>query len=500
MSADIGNHGPAAPGSHAGNRRWFALILLCVGQLMIVLDTTIVNVALPSIQSDLGFAPTSLSWVVNAYLLTFGGFLLLGGRAGDLFGSRPVFIFGLSLFTLASIACGAAWDDVTLVASRAVQGLGGAVVAATSLSSVLALFPEPGERARAMGVFAFVASGGGTIGVLAGGVLTDVLDWRWIFLVNVPIGVVAIALSPMLLPRGIRDRRQGIDILGALLITASVMFAVFGVVRAGTDGWNSATTVVALTGALLGLAAFAAVEHRAQAPLVPFAALRRRSLAGANVVAPLLAGGMFTLFFFAPLLMERSLAFSPLQVGVGFLPASLLMMALSLGLSARLVMRFGTKLPLVAGVGALILALLLFATAPSDADYAQALLPSLLLIGLGGGLAFSPLMLTATADAAPEHAGLAAGLINTTQMLGGALGLAVTAAVAASRTSALSAEQPPDARAFVEGLQSGALVAAGLVALAGLVAVAVLRQTPAPTPPSDGKTRRRGSARRAAGH
>ncbi len=455
------------------------LPVLLTGSFIVVLDFFIVSVALPAIATDLGAGDSALEWVVAGYGLTFAVFLIVAGRLGDELGRRRVFVAGLGLFTVASALCGLASSPELLVVARAVQGLGGAVVAATALSSVLTLFTEPGERAKAMGIFAFVASGGGTIGVLAGGVLTDALDWRWVFLVNLPIGLAAIALCPVLLPPGPRRRGQRVDVAGAVLVTGAVMLAVFGVVRAGEDGWGSTVTLLSVAGAAAGLAAFVAVERAVAAPLVPFAAQRRRSLAAANVIAPLLAGGLFTLFFFAPQLMQRSLEFDPMQVGLGFLPATLLLMALSLGLSARLVMRFGTKPPLVAGVCSVVAALVLFALAPADAGYARAVLPSMLLLGLGGGLAFSPLILTATADAAPEHAGLTAGLINTTQMLGGALGLAVTAAIAASGSDGRA-----DGRAFVDGLQSGALAGVAFAAVAALVAVVALRSTAPPPGPA----------------
>ena len=327
--------------------RWLALIVLCLGDLMIVLDTTIVNVALPSIREDLGFSETSLAWVVNAYLLTFGGFLLLGGRLGDLFGHRRMFMGGVTLFTLASITCGLATTQGVLVAARAVQGLGGAVVSAVALSLIMSLFTEPAERAKAMGVFGFVMAGGGSLGVLLGGILTDTLDWRWIFLVNVPIGIAVVVLSLRVVP-GARTAASAarLDVAGAVTVTSALMLAVYAIVNGNEVGWTSARTL-----GLLGLSAalfagFVALEARIASPLVPLRLFRLRNVATANVVGVLWAAAMFAWFFISALYLQLVLGYSPLQVGLAFLPANLIMGAFSIGLSAKLVLRFGIRAPL----------------------------------------------------------------------------------------------------------------------------------------------------------
>src|SRR5213596_3557654 len=327
--------------------RWLALIVLCLGDLMIVLDVTIVNVALPSIRKDLGFSQTSLAWVVNAYLLTYGGFLLLGGRLGDLFGHRRLFLTGISLFTLASAACGMAGSQEVLVAARAVQGLGGAVASAVGLSLMMTLFTEPADRAKAMGVFGFVASGGGSLGVLLGGVLTDLISWHWIFLVNVPIGVLVIVLSLRLLPGERGAAMSGrLDVAGAVTVTAALMLAVYAIVNGNQNGWRSGETLGLLGGAAVLFALFLRTELRAESPLMPLGMFRLRNLATANVVGILWAAAMFAWFFLSALYLQLVLGYSPLQVGLAFLPANLIMGTFSLGLSAKLVMKYGIRPPL----------------------------------------------------------------------------------------------------------------------------------------------------------
>ena len=328
-------------------KRWLALMVLCLGVLMIVLDSTIVNVALPSIAADLGFSETSLVWVVNAYMLTFGGFLLLGGRLGDLYGHRKLFLGGITLFTVASLACGMANSQVLLVCARAVQGFGGAVVSAVSLSLIMNLFTEPGERAKAMGVYGFVCAGGGSIGVLAGGLLTNLLSWHWIFLVNLPIGIAVYAMCIALLPNG-RGSAHGerLDVAGAATITVSLMLAVYAIVNGNEAGWLSLQTIGMLVAALALLLLFLRIEARVQHPLMPLGLFKLRNVAVANVVGVLWAAAMFAWFFISALYLQRVLGYRPMQVGLAFLPANLIMALFSLGLSARLVMRFGLRLPL----------------------------------------------------------------------------------------------------------------------------------------------------------
>jgi EmrB/QacA subfamily drug resistance transporter len=465
--------------------RWFALIVLCLGSLMIVLDSTIVNVALPSIKRDLGFTQTSLAWVVNGYLLTFGGFLLLGGRLGDLLGHRRLFLAGIALFTVASLACGSATTQGALIAARLVQGFGGAVVSAVALSLMVALFVEPAERAKAMGVFGFVASGGGSLGVLLGGVLTDVLNWHWIFLVNVPIGIGVAILAMRVLPAGSRALDgPRLDVAGAITVTAALMLAVYAIVNGNQAGWISAQTLGLLAGAAILLAGFVAWEARVRSPLVPLGLFRRRNLATANGVGVLWAGAMFAWFFLSALYLQLVLGYSPLQVGLAFLPANLIMGAFSLGLSAKLVMRFGIKIPLAAGLVLAAAGLVLFARAPVGGHFAVDVLPSMILLGFGAGIAFNPVLLAAMGDVEPSESGLASGIVNTSFMMGGALGLAVLASVAASRTSHLLASGQSQVSALDAGYHTAFLIGGGFAVLAATLG-AVLLRTSATSPAGD---------------
>jgi EmrB/QacA subfamily drug resistance transporter len=464
-------------------RRWLALIVLCSGTLMIVLDSTIVNVALPSIREDLGFSQTSLAWVVNAYLLTFGGFLLLGGRLGDLFGRRRLFLAGIALFTLASIGCGLAQTQAMLIGARAVQGLGGAVVSAVALSLIMAMFTEDGERAKAMGVFGFVAAGGGSIGVLLGGILTDTLNWHWIFLVNVPIGVLVYAFSLRLLPAA-RGQGAGVqlDVAGAVTVTAALMLAVYAIVNGNQAGWTSLQTVGLLLVAALLMGVFLVIEARVRSPLVPLSLFKLRNVSTANGVAVLWAAAMFAWFFLSAQYLQLVLGYTPLQVGLTFLPANLIMGVFSLGISAKLVMRYGIRRPLATGLLLAAGGLLLFARAPVDGNFLIDVLPSMILLGFGAGMAFNPLLLAAMSDVPPEESGLASGVVNTAFMMGGALGLAVLASLAASRTDTLKASGESALAALNGGFHAAFLVGA-VFALAGAVLGAVLiragRQAPA---------------------
>jgi EmrB/QacA subfamily drug resistance transporter len=457
--------------------RWLALIVLCMGDLMIVLDTTIVNVALPSIRGDLGFSETSLAWVVNAYLLTFGGFLLLGGRLGDLYGHRRLFLAGLTLFTVASLACGLSSSQEMLIAARAVQGLGGAVVAVVALSLVFTLFTEPAEVAKAMGIIGFVAAGGGSIGVLLGGVLTDALDWHWIFLVNLPVGFVVFALCLRLLPAGrgpaTDDRR--LDVAGAVTVTSALMLAVYAIVNGNDAGWTSLQTLGLLAGAALLLALFVAIEARSRSPLVPLGLLRLRNIATSNVVGVLWAAAMFAWFFLSALYLQLVLGYSPLEVGLAFLPGNLVMMAFSVGLSAKLVLRFGFRRPLATGLGVAAVGLLWLARAPVDGDFVVDVLPSMILLGTGAGIAFNPVLLAAMSDVEPSDAGLASGVVNTAFMMGGALGLAVLASLADSRTHSLLAGGESSLAALAGGYHVAFVVGAIFATAAAVIGAALLR-------------------------
>jgi len=475
-------HAASAPGDGYRDRRWLALLVLCLGDLMIVLDSTIVNVALPSVKADLGFSQTSLAWVVNAYLLTFGGFLLLGGRLGDLFGQRRLFLIGVTLFTLASLGCGLATTRGLLLSARAVQGLGGAVVSAVVLSLIMNLFTEPGERAKAMGVFGFVAAGGGSVGVLLGGVLTNSLNWHWIFLVNLPIGVAVYALSLRLLPAARGQTTTGrVDVAGAVTVTASLMLAVYAIVNGNDAGWATGRTIGLLSTAVVLLALFLGIEARVRSPLMPLGLFRLRNLATANVIAVLWAAAMFAWFFLSALYLQLVLGFSPLQVGLAFLPADLIMGAFSLGLSARIVTRFGIRAPLAAAMLLVASGLALFARAPVGGKYVSDVLPSMILLGLGAGIAFNPLLLAAMSDVEPNDSGLASGVVNTAFMMGGALGLAILASLAAARTDALRASGA-DALAALNGGYHVAFLAGALFAVVAAVLGAAFLRTPVAIP------------------
>jgi EmrB/QacA subfamily drug resistance transporter len=468
--------------------RWLALLVLCLGDLMIVLDVTIVGVALPSIREDLDFSETSLAWVINAYLLTFGGFLLLGGRLGDLFGHRRLFLLGITLFTAASLACGLSGSQGFLVGARAVQGLGAAVVSAVALSLMMTLFTEPAERAKAMGIFGFVASGGGSIGVLLGGILTDALNWHWIFLVNVPVGVLVCVLTLRLVPgsRGLAGSGR-LDVAGAITVTAALMLAVYAIVNGNQEGWASTQTLGVLGAAVVLLATFLGIEAGVRTPLMPLGLFRLRNVAVSNIVGVLWAAAMFAWFFLSALYLQLVLGYSPLQVGLAFLPGNLVMGALSVGLSAKLVMRFGIRLPLATGLLFAGLGLLLFARAPVDGNFAVDVLPSMILLGLGAGMAFNPVLLAAMSDVDQSEAGLASGVVNTSFMMGGALGLAVLASLAASRTDSLRASGDGSLAALTGGYHIAFLVGAAFAVAAAAIGAVFLRTRAFAGAPEEGQ-------------
>jgi EmrB/QacA subfamily drug resistance transporter len=465
----------------SSRKRWLALIVLCLGDLMIVLDTTIVNVALPSIREDLAFTETSLVWVVNAYMLTYGGFLLLGGRLGDLYGQRRLFLLGTTLFTLASLACGLAGSQGLLVVARAVQGLGGAVVSAIALSLIMNLFTEPVERAKAMGIYGFVMAGGGSVGALLGGLLTDALSWHWVFLVNIPIGVAVYALTVILL----RESRAPagaarLDVGGAVTVTASLLLAVYAVVNGNEAGWTSAQTLTLLGAAAGLLALFLALETWVRDPLMPLRLFRLRSVATANVVGILWSAAMFAWFFVSALYLQLVLGYSAMQVGLAFLPANLIMAAFSLGLSAKMVMRFGIRVPLAAGLALTAVGLALFALSPVDGSFALHVLPGMALLGIGCGMAMNPVLLAAMSDVPQSESGLASGVVNTAFMMGGALGLAVLASLAAARTDRLLALGADSLAALNGGYHIAFAIGAVFAAAAALLSAALLRAAPQP--------------------
>src|SRR5919201_5343040 len=459
-------------------RRWMALYVLCVGMLMIVLDVTVVNVALPSIQNDLGFSQSSLAWVVNAYLISFGGLLLLAGRFGDILGRKSVFMAGLTVFTLASLACGAAQSQEMLVAARFVQGVGGAMTSAVILGMIVTMFPEPREQAKAIGVYAFVASAGGSVGLLAGGVLTQTINWHWIFFVNIPIGIAtAVAGRRVIAHDEGLGLKQGADVPGAALITSSLMVGVYTIVKpAAEDGWGSTGALLFGALSLALLAAFIAREATARNPLVPLAIFRSRNLTGANLIQVLSVAGMFGVFFLGSLYLERVLGYDALEIGVAFLPVTIVMGTLSVRYSQPLVMRFGPRGTVLPGMALIAAALVLFTQAPVDGDYLTHVLPVMVLLGTGAGLAFPALMTMAMSGVTPTEAGLASGLINTTAQVGGALGLAVLATLSTSRTETLAHGGQSLASAMTGGFHLAFWIAAGLVVAAIVVGLVVVER------------------------
>jgi EmrB/QacA subfamily drug resistance transporter len=463
------------------NRRWFALGMVCVSSLMIVLDATIVNVALPSIQQDLGFSQADLAWLVNAYLLTFGGCMLLAGRAADIVGRRTVLMIGIALFTLASLACGLAQSQAVIVIARGIQGIGGSIVSAVSLSIVLVLFEPPAERAKAMSIWGFVGSGGGTVGVIAGGLLTQSLNWHWIFLVNVPIGLLALIMAVPLLPstRG-SGLQRGLDVGGTLAVVAAPVLAVYGIVNAGQAGWTSITTLGCLALSALTVIGFVALERRVRAPLVPLGVFRSRTIVVTNVITAISGAAFFGWFFFSPLYAQHVLHYDSLQTGLTFLPATLTMGALSLGIAARIVARFGPKPPLVTGMLLLAVGLALFGRTPVDGAFLPDIAVPMFVAGLGAGISFMPLFLIATAEVGSSDSGLVSGLISTSQMIGGALGLALLAGLAAAWTSGRLAGGEPVPAALNDGYHAAFWLAAALAAITAAIAATQLR---APTPP-----------------
>jgi EmrB/QacA subfamily drug resistance transporter len=462
--------------------RWIALYVLCTGVLMIVLDVTVVNVALPTIQDDLGFTQSSLAWVVNAYLIAFGGLLLLAGRFGDLIGRRTIFLAGLFVFTAASMACGLAQSQEVLVIARFVQGIGGAMTSAVVLGMIVTMFPEPGEQARAIGVYAFVASAGGSIGLLAGGVLTQAINWHWIFFINVPIGIATAVLALRLLHKdeGI-GLDKGSDIPGAILITSSLMLGVYTIVKpAAENGWGSGEALGLGAGSLALLVAFIAREATARTPLVPLRIFRSRNVTGANIVQALTVAGMFAMFFLGALYLQRVLGYDALETGLAFLPTTIVMGVLTVRYSEPLIMRFGARTLLFPGLALIGTGLALFTLAGPDGGYFIHVLPVILLIGTGVAVCFPALMTLAMSGATPEDAGLASGLINTTAQVGGALGLAVLATVSTSRTETLLDEGKPLASALTSGYHVAFWIGAALVAAAIVVAATVLEAAPQP--------------------
>ncbi len=467
---------PSTEAPKADRRAWIALGIVCLGQLMIVLDSTIVNVALPAIQQDLGFTQANLTWVVNAYLLTFGSFLLLAGRLGDLVGRKRVFLSGLALFTLASALCGLATSEATLIGARFLQGLGGAIASAVVLALIVTEFPRPQDRAKAMSAYMFISVAGGSVGLLAGGLLTEAISWHWIFFINVPIGLVGLVL-------GVREIDEtegiglghGVDVLGSLLVTVAMMLGVYAIVTSAEHGWGSPHTLGFGGASVVLLTAFFRYEARIANPIVPLRIFRLRSLVRSGIVRGLLITGMFAAFFFGALFFEHVLGFTPFQTGLAFLPMTLVVGMLSLGVVARLCVRFGEKPVLIAGLSGVVVALVLLSRIDADTAYFPQLFFAFALMGLGAGTAFMPLLTIAMAEVPARDAGLASGLINVSMQISAAIGLAVLGTLATSHTHALAAAGDSHRAALVGGYQLGFEIAAGFAAAGLLVALFALR-------------------------
>ncbi|HTT29023.1 MAG TPA: DHA2 family efflux MFS transporter permease subunit [Solirubrobacteraceae bacterium] len=473
------SHPPLATTAAPANR-WIALVVLCAGFLMIILDQTIVNVALPTIQNDLHFSQSALAWVINAYLIAFGGLLLLVGRLGDLIGRRRIFLAGLTVFTTASLVCGLADSQGLLIGARFIQGIGGAMTSAVILGMIVTMFPKPSERAKAIGVYSFVAAAGGAIGLLAGGVLTQAINWHWIFFVNVPIGIATGVFATRMLPNDVGiGLGRGADAPGAVLLVASLMLAVYTIVEASNYGWGSARTLGFGGVAVALLASFVIRQATAANPLIPLRVFRSRTVTVANLMQMLMVAGIFGMFFLGALYLQRVLGYDAIEVGLAFLPVALGIAGMSLRFTPQLMARVGAKSTLLVGLALVAAGLIVFRGAPVNATYVTQLLPAMVLLGIGAGLVFPALMTLAMSGATPEDAGLASGLVNTTQQVGGALGLAVLATLSTTRTGSLEAHGASTAAALTDGYHLAFTIAAGLVLAAIAIGLVFLRPTEA---------------------
>ena len=465
------------------NSRWPALYVLCAGVLMIVFDMTIVNVALPSIQDELGFSQSSLAWVVNAYLIAFGGLLLLAGRLGDLVGQRRVFLIGLAVFTVASLLCAVAQTQGMLIGARFIQGVGGALASAVVLGMIVTMFPEPREQAKAIGVYGFVASAGGSIGLFAGGVLTDAINWHWVFFINIPVGIATALLARRL----VEDRKgigleRGADLPGAVVLTAGLMLGVYSILQVPEQGWTSPQTLSLLAVSVALVTAFVVRQGRIPNPLMPLRLFRSRNVVGANLLMALQVAGMFSMFFLGALYLQRILGYDALEVGLAFLPSTVVMGTLSLRYTERIITTFGPKATLIPAMVLIAGGLLLFARSPVGGEYFVDVMPATVLIGLGAGLGFPSLMTLSMSGATPEDSGLASGLINSTVQVGGAVGLAVLATLSTTRTEGLLAEGESAMSALNSGYHLAYVIGALLIGVAIVVALTMLRSDKAPGP------------------
>ena len=466
----------AAETNYEDPRRWKALALLSVAYLMVVLDISIVNVALPSIQSELGFSPENLQWVVSGYALTFGGFLLLGGRLGDLLGRRRIFMFGLALFALTSLLAGLSVNSEMLVAMRLLQGAAGAILSPSVFSITSVTFREGAERNKALGILGGIAGSGAAIGVLLGGVLTDYVGWEWIFYVNVPIGIATLFFVPRLVQESrAADLARHFDAQGAVTVTASLMLLVFGLTQSNNYGWGSWQTIGALVGSAVLMAVFLTIEMRSRSPLVPLGFFRKRTPTGANIIGFGLGTAIFGMFFLLSLYMQQVLGYSPLKTGVAYLTVALLAVVAS-GISQALVTRIGVRPVLASGLAMLTVGLVLFSQVSVGGSYAADLLPGFILIGFGLGFSFVPVSIAALAGISGREAGLASGLINTSQQIGGALGLAILVTVSTTRTEGLLEDGVAAPQALTDGFGIAFWVGAGFAIVSVLATFLVLRK------------------------
>ncbi len=468
----------AAGSSTASTRRWLALLVVLVAQLMVILDSSVVNVALPVIQKDLSISQANLTWVINGYLISYGSLLLVAGRLGDLFGRKPIFLAGLAIFTVASAGCGFAGSETVLIAARFAQGVGGALASAAVLAFIVADFPQAEERARAMSFYLLVTVGGGSIGLLLGGVLTEALSWHWIFAINIPIGVVTLVAGLRLLPsQPGSGAGGGVDIVGSVLVTAAAVIGIDGIVGASEHGWLSARTLGTLGVAAVLLAAFFGWESRVRNPIVPLRILRERSLIGSAAVRASVVAGLYGVFFFGSLFLEEVLHYGSIKTGIAFLPQTLVIAALSSGITTRLMGRFGPFRLLIVGLLIMIagLGLLAWTNGDTDASYFPWLFLSLIGVGVGAGLLFMPLLVIAMKDVPAEDAGLASGVVNVSMQIAGAVGLAVLATLSANRTNGLIRSGHDPVHSLASGYRLGGLVGAGCVVVALVIALLVLR-------------------------
>jgi EmrB/QacA subfamily drug resistance transporter len=465
------------PSAARTSNRWVVLVLACMAQFMVVLDATVVNVALPSIQHSLHFSASNLQWVVNAYTLVFGGFLLLGGRAGDLLGRKRLFVVGTALFSAASLLNGLAQSSTMLVAGRGLQGLGAALLSPAALSIITTTFTDTSERTRALGVWSAIAAGGGAVGLLLGGVLTDLASWPWIFIVNVPVGVITVALTLRYVPES-RDEmpHRSFDLAGAVSVTAGLVVLVYAIVQAQSFGWGSGRTIGLLAGAFALLAAFVLIERRAIAPLIRLSIFKVKTLAVADTVLLLVASGMFGMFFFASLYVQEVLGYSPLKAGLAFLPVTA-GIVVGAGVAQQLIRRLGVRGVSVLGILLAAAGMLVLTRVPVNGSYAGNLLPGLIPMSIGMGLVFVPITLMGTSGVEREDAGLASGLFNTAQQVGGSLGLAILSTLAASRTSNLLTSHSATAiAARVSGYHVAFAAAAGMLAAGAVILMVALRR------------------------